>query len=351
MKQLKELILMNFKEFYREPGIIFWAILFPVLLAVGLGFAFSENADMDRKVAIVKRTEVPQRYDILNSNLIKAGNGKMGITSYKLIETGWDEAIRLIKKGKSSLILEVVKDSLIYHFDPSNPEAKLAYLQLLSVLESKNDVSAGTEINVLSQKGTRYIDFLLPGLLAMGIMMNCMWGISYSNVNKRSKMLLRRMVATPMKKSYYILSQFIARLSLSLIEGTILFLITYLIFDVPITGSLLGILVLYISGNFAFTGIAMLTSSKTANPQVANGLINLVILPMMLLSGIYFSYHNFPDSLITVIELLPLTLLVNDLRAIFLEGATLISVLPVAGALSLIGLIFFLIGLRIYKWY
>lgn len=351
MKQLKELVLMNFKEFYREPGIIFWAVLFPILLAVGLGFAFSENANMERKVALVKRAEIPSKYDLLNNPEVKSGNKKLGITSYNLIEVEWDEAIKMIKKGKTSIILEIVKDSVIFHFDPSNPEAKLAFLQLQSAIEPGIEQADGAEISVLSQKGTRYIDFLLPGLLAMGIMMNCMWGISYSNVNKRSKMLLRRMVATPMKKSYYILSQFIARLSLSLIEGILLFTITNLIFEVPITGSIVGIVVLYIAGNFAFTGIAMLTSARTANPQVANGLINLVILPMILLSGIYFSYHNFPDPLITVIELLPLTILVNDLRSIFLEGATLFDILPVAGALSAIGVVFFVLGLRIYKWY
>lgn len=353
MKQLKELILMNFKEFYREPGIIFWAILFPIILAIGLGFAFSENANLTRKVALVKSSLISsEKHSMLqNNSFIEAGNNEMGITTYHLLEVNWEGAIQMIKKGKTSIIIQLGKDSLTYHFDPSNPEAKLAYLQLSNTLDGDSAEINSGNVNVLSQTGTRYIDFLLPGLLGMGIMMNCMWGVSYSNVNKRSKMLLRRMVATPMRKTYYILAQFIARLLLSLLEGTLLFTITYLVFEVPITGSIAGILLLYITGNFAFTGIAMLTSSRTSNPQVANGLINLVILPMMLLSGIYFSYHNFPEPVITIIELLPLTLIVNDMRAIFLEGAGFASIIPVSLVLTGVGVVFFVMGLRIYKWY
>ena len=159
------------------------------------------------------------------------------------------------------------------------------------------------------------------------------------------------MVATPMKKTNYIMAQFISRVTLSAIEAIILVLFTMWFFNIKIQGSILTILILFIAGNIAFAGIAMLVSSRTDNSQVANGLINLVVLPMMILSGVYFSYHNFPDFMVSFIKLLPLTILADSIRNVFLEGASLQEVLSSAMILTAIGFVFFIFGLRIFKWY
>jgi ABC-type multidrug transport system permease subunit len=159
------------------------------------------------------------------------------------------------------------------------------------------------------------------------------------------------MVATPMKKSAFMTAQFIARIGLTAMEISIIMLFAYFYFDITIQGGFLPFFVLFIGGNIAFTGIAVFASSRTSNTQIGNGLINLVTMPMMILSGIFFSYHNFPDMAIIFIEKLPLTLLADSIRSVFNEGAQLIDILPVFGALSLIGFFFFAAGIRIYKWY
>lgn len=363
MKQISQLIGMHLKEFFREPGIIFWAILFPILMAWGLGLAFTKQNELIRTIALVdeensliKREDFGQFFVSLNPGegqplVKKIGNEQLGITTYQFRKSDWQESIIMLKRGKISMIMELVNDSVVYHFDPINPEAQLAYLQINAAFNQKSEPTKSVNISPLTQTGTRYIDFLVPGLMAMGIMMSCMWGISYSLIDKRMKKLLRRMVATPMKKSNFLFAQFVARLLLNFVESGLLFLFAYLYFDINLQGSWLALILILMAGNLAFTGIAIFVSSRTANTQVGNGLINLVVMPMMVLSGIFFSYHNFPDWAINIIQKLPLTILADNIRSIFIEGAGLAEIATPFFILLAVGAIAFFSGLRIYKWY
>lgn len=362
-KQLLQLIGIHLKEFSREPGIIFWSILFPILMAWGLGLAFSKQNELIRTVALVdeqnsltKSTTLGQFFVHANLNgnvplVKKLGNEKLGVTTYQFMKSDWQESIVMLKRGKVSLIMEWANDSVIYHFDPLNPEAQLAYLQISGAFNGDDLPAQPANVSPLTQTGTRYIDFLVPGLMAMSIMMSCMWGISYSLIDKRMKKLLRRMVATPMKKSSFLLAQFVARLLLNFMESGLLFIFAYFYFGISMQGNWLALILILFAGNITFTGIAILVSSRTANTQVGNGLVNLVVMPMMILSGIFFSYHNFPDWAITVIQRLPLTILADNLRSIFIEGAGLLEIATPFAVLTTIGLVTFISGLRIYKWY
>lgn len=355
-KQIVQLTLVQFKQFFREPGIIFWAIIFPILMAWGLGIAFTKKGELTKTIAVVSDVG----YNAINSFAgpeyeeglwqKKVGNEKLGFTNYKFMSVSWDEAVQMLKKGKTFLILRLTNNDIEYHFDPLNPDAQLSYLQLQPVLAG-DKVETEAVIKPMEQKGTRYIDFLVPGLVAMGIMMSCMWGISYNIIDKRIKKLLRRMVATPMRKRNYLGAQFISRLALGVIEAGLLILFAYLYFHIDIQGSIWAFLLMFLAGHVVFTGIAILVSSRAANTEIANGLINLVIMPMMVLSGIFFSYHNFPDWAVAVIKLLPLTMLSDQIRNVFIEGAGVADVMPYALILCGVGLVFYMAGMRIYKWY
>lgn len=350
MRQLLLLTGVELKEYLREPGIIFWGVLFPILLALGLGMAFSGGGSQDRTIAVI----CPANCGVLSFSLnedkpTKIGNEKIGYTNYRFRKTNWDDAILMLKQGKTALVIEEKNTGLQYHFDPANADAKLSYLQLSDYFNKNNHYA--DEINVLKQKGTRYIDFLVPGLVAMGIMMSSMWGISYSNVDRRNKKLLRRMVATPMKKYNYVIAQMTGRLIMSAIEAVLLILVTHWTFNINITGSIFALFLMFLAGNILFAGLAWLIASRTEKTQIANGLINLVIMPMMILSGIYFSYHNFPDFMIAVIRFLPLTILADNIRSIFIEGAGVPQVFQSFIILTVAGIVFLTIGIRVYKWY
>jgi ABC-2 type transport system permease protein len=373
-KQLWQLISALFREIIREPGVLFWGILFPILMSLGLGLAFTKKADVIRKVAIIniaERSRAGSENSVVADFLQKRceknvsvekdtwqwkytiKDAKLGNSVFLFYKMKWDEAIKLLKRGTINVLLLGMNDSVEYHFDPMNPDAQLTYLKLSSIVgkgEIQMDLSK-SEIKPLTVTGTRYIDFLVPGLIAMGVMMSSMWGISYGIIEKRSKKLLRRLVATPMKKSHFLVALITVRITMNFIESLVLFLFALFAFKMTIQGNISALILMFLAGNIAFAGIAVFVSSHTSNTEVGNGLINFVVFPMMVLSGIFFSYQNFPDWSLPVIKNLPLTMLTDGIRSIFNEGAGYHEVaLPIL-ILTATGALFFTVGLKIFKWH
>jgi len=356
-----QLIYIQFMEFFREPGTLFWSFFFPIVMAWGLGIAFTTRIETTRNVALIashtsfvdsiKKLADPAKNSTDTLLTLSLGNKKSGIVHYRFHNADWQSAPLMLKRGAISMIIEEKVGKPIYHFDPFNSEGQLAYLQLEPMISHKDNIYERGEISIIKQKGIRYIDFLIPGMLAVNLMMSVMWGISYTMIERRSKKLLRRMVATPMKKSEYLYAQFAARFILCVLEAIIIMAFAYYYFGITVEGSWIALILLFIAGFMTFSGISVLISSRTSNTYIGNGLINVVVMPMMLLSGIYFSYHNFPDVVIPYIQLLPLTILADHLRAIFIEGTGLIESAKAIAALAGLGVITFIGGLKIYKWY
>ena len=345
-RTLLNFVSVQFKEFFREPEILFWAIGFPIVLTFLLGIAIDKSGPAERKIAVV--AETPARADSARLWLEE----QLGEDSYiDVVSMDIDAALQAMKKGTVPLYIEKSADGGIrYFFDPRNREAHLAYLMIEHLIDQSLGGSAG-EIVSLEVPGTRYIDFLVPGLLAMGIMGSAMWGIGWSLIEMRMKKLLRRMAATPMRKSTFLGSFFVTRLIINAIEFTVIFLFAFFYFGVRVEGSVPALVLVLVSGNLAFAGLAVFTASRTRNSRVGNGLINAVTFPMTLLSGIFFSYHNFPEWAVPIVRKLPLTLLADSVRSIFTEGAGFaVTAIPTV-ALALIGLVFFAVGMRIFRWY
>ena len=374
--QLFELISAYFKEIIREPGVLFWGIAFPILMSLGLGIAFTKKPNVERDVAVIANNRpIPQVSDSTNKIMtflknharkveasdlsfetfkIVIPDPKLGNTTFLFQITTWQNAMILLKRGNLSIILDEKNGKIQYQFDPRNPDAQLTYLKLSELFGEKGQISnlrKETNIEPLTVSGTRYIDFLVPGLIAMGIMMSSMWGLSYGIIDKRSKKLLRRMVATPMRKSYFLIALITVRIGMNFVESALLFLFAALVFNITIQGNIATLLVIFLAGNIAFAGIAIFISSHTGNTEIGNGLINVVVLPMMVLSGIFFSYHNFPDWSLPFIRIMPLTMLADGIRSIFIEGTGFAqNFLPIVILLTT-GVFFFTIGLKIFKWH
>ena len=371
--QIRQLFIALFREIIREPGVLFWGILFPILMALGLGIAFARKPDVTRKIAVIasdekmNNTQESVIYRFLEMSCeknkdykpgewkwsFKIEDDKLGNSIFLFYETNWDEAMMFLKRGSFNVIMTDPDDKAEYHFDPMNSDAELTYLKLSNIIGGGTiiPVKNNAEIRPLTVKGTRYIDFLVPGLISLGVMMSCMWGISYGIIEKRSKKLLRRMVATPMKKSHFLIALISVRLVMNFIESMVLFLFALLAFKMTIQGDISALILIFVAGNIAFSGIAVFVSSHTSNTEVGNGLINFVVTPMMVLSGIFFSYQNFPEWSLPVIKNLPLTMLADGIRSIFNEGAGYSHVaLPIL-ILTVTGIIFFFAGLKIFKWH
>ena len=360
--QLYQLIICRFAETLREPEVLFWGIVFPVLISIGLGLAFSQKNESKFNIMRVgtNYTQIDSLLTIYGQKSEKNGkevyawtvtDATLGNTTYHFIRSSWDEAIISLKRGESDVIITDSLSKVGYHFDPSNAQAQLVYMKLSALIKSPTHVNhAQQQITPLTLKGVRYIDFFIPGLIAFGLMSSLLWGISYTIIECRSKKLLRRMIATPLKKSNFLIAIMFVRTTMNVAEALILFFFAWLLFDIHIQGSIAAFALLFVAGNVAFTGVAVLLSCRTSKTEAGTGLINLVQMPMMLLSGIFFSYHNFPDWSIGAIKLLPLTALADGFRAVFNEGAGLLQVAAPSATLFVLGIVCFVIGMRWFKW-
>jgi len=374
LNQLWQLILALFREIIREPGVLFWGILFPILMSVGLGLAFTKKTDVIRKVAVINSSErsiTLSDINVIEDFLLKSceknnspdkkawqwkykkKDEKLGNSIFLFYNMEWDDAMKFLKRGTINLLITGQNNSVEYHFDPMNADAELTFLKLSSIIGKGEIISAesNSEIKPLTVTGTRYIDFLVPGLIGMGVMMSSMWGISYGIIEKRSKKLLRRLVATPMRKSHFLIALITVRITMNFIESSVLLIFSLIAFKMTIQGDISALILTFLAGNIAFAGIAVFASSHTSNTEVGNGIINFVVFPMMILSGIFFSYQNFPDWSLPVIRNLPLTMLTDGIRSIFNEGAGYHELALPIFIMIAVGVVFFSVGLKIFKWH
>jgi ABC-type multidrug transport system permease subunit len=354
------LTLAHLKEFFREPGAMFWSFGFPILMAIGLGVAFSGKKEIIHGVALIPSTDPSQviikstffgGQTAVDTVIEKRFENENGLTRYTFHITDWKTAEIMMKRGVINSILTEEDGKILFHYDPMNPEGELIQIQLSSFFINGHLGQDTGSIRPLKAKGMRYIDFLIPGLMTMGVMMSIMWGVCYSLIEKRSKKLLRRMVATPMRKTDFMTAYWVSRLLLTMFDTLVLLIFGYYFFGVIVQGSFLALILMFLAGNVAFFGLAILISSRTSNTQVGNGIISVVTTPMMVLSGIFFSYQNFPSWAIGVIKILPLTKFTDEVRGIINEGAGLLDVADGVGILAAFGILMFALGLRIYKWF
>jgi ABC-2 type transport system permease protein len=335
-----ELASTRTKEFLREKEAMFWVFGFPLILALALGFAFREKPPDRVPVAVVAGPSAAQRLAALQ----KSATLLPRIMSEQ-------EARDALRRGKISLLIEG-SDTVVYRFDSTRPDA-------LSTRQDADDAlqTAAGRRNVfvsrderVHEQGARYIDFLIPGLIGMNLMGTGMWSMGFTIANARMKKLLKRLVATPMRKTDYLLAQFLSRLVWLIIEVTVLVAFGWMIFGVRVNGSIPVLALLCIVGGYAFSGIGLLTASRARSIEAVSGLMNLIMMPMWLCSGVFFSYERFPDSVRPIIRILPLTLLNDALRAVVNDGAGLAQIAFQLGVLSVWGLVTFIIGLKVFRW-
>jgi ABC-2 type transport system permease protein len=335
-----ELALTRAKEFVRESEALFWVFGFPLILALALGFAFREKPPDRVPIAIVAGPNAQQRLAALQ----KSPTLLPRIMSEQ-------EARDALRRGKVSLLIEGSND-VVFRFDATRPDAQSARREADDALQTaagRRNVIVTREERVHEQ-GARYIDFLIPGLLGMNLMGTGMWSMGFTIANARMKKLLKRLVATPMRKTDYLLAQFLSRLIWLLLEVTVLVAFGWLVFGVRVNGSLLLLAILCIVGGFSFSGIGLLTASRARTIEAVSGLMNLIMMPMWICSGVFFSYERFPDSVKPFIRLLPLTLLNDALRAVINDAASLAQIAGKLALLAAWGLVTFMIGLKVFRW-
>ena len=335
-----QLLLMRLRGFAREPSATFWVFVFPLLMSVVLGLAFRNQAGTRLSVAV---TEGPERAAVIAALRVSDGLTPTEMTA--------DEAREALRKGKVALAV-VPETTPRVLLDPTQPDARSARLLVVDALER---AAGRTDPRPLAEErvtipGTRYIDFLVPGLLGFGLMSSSIWGIGWGIVQMRMGKLLRRLAATPMRKLDFLLAFATARLLLAFLEVLFFLGFARLLFDVRVAGNPLTFLLWGLLGALSFGGLSALVASRAQNSETASGLMNLVTLPMTVVSGVFFSASHFPGWAQPVLRALPLTALIDGLRAISIEGAGLAALLGPSLVLVVWGVGSFALALRLFRW-
>jgi ABC-2 type transport system permease protein len=344
-KGYRELLLARMKELWREPEVIFWVFVFPVLLALGLGIAFrNKPADVSR-VAIVSGPEAARALELLK------GAPQIGSFRAEVLPTA--EALNQFRLGKYDLVVTPrAGGGLEYQYDAARPESALAR----AAVDDAMQTAAGrkdtlpTSARVSTEPGARYIDFLIPGLLGMNLMNSGMWGVGFALVDMRQRKLLKRFMATPMRRGDFLLALASSRLVLMLPELVLLLGFGVVVFHMRVMGSWAAMIFISAVGALCFGGLGLLTASRAQKIETASGLINVVMMPMWIFSGVFFSYERFPAVIQPWIKALPLTALNDALRATLLEGASLAGQGTRLLVLALWGGLSFLLALRWFRW-
>ena len=330
----------RFLEFVREPEALFWVFVFPVLLALGLGIAFRNRPAESLRIGVeegpgsAELTEALDRSPSLVAQLMAP-----------------EKARTDLRTGKLALVV-VPGDPTTYVFDQARNESRLARLLADDVIQrdaGRADPRAVREL-YLTEPGSRYIDFLIPGLLGLNLMGSGMWGIGFTIVQTRRRRLLKRLLATPMRKSHFLGSFILSRLVFMILELLAVVGFGWLVFDVRVHGSILDLLLVAVVGALAFAGLGLLTASRAQTIEGVSGIMNVVMLPMWIFSGVFFSYANFPDAMQPFIQALPLTTLNDALRAVMIDGAPLSANLSRLAVTAGWGALSFVAALKIFRW-
>jgi ABC-type multidrug transport system permease subunit len=345
-----QLVLARLREFIREPEAVFWVFGFPIVMVVALGIAFRN-----------------QPVETVSVDIVDNGAGATwaiaalgDLERFKAEKIAADDARRRLRTDKTDLVVTVnqaastgdASRQFDYVYDPTRPKSVIARNAVDDALEraaGRKDVATQRE-ELLDEPGGRYIDFLVPGLLGMSLMGGGLWGVGFVTVDLRIRKLLKRFLATPMKKSQFLGGIMVSRMMFMVPEVLILLVFARYAFDVRNHGSFIDVLILILLGSVTFSGLGLLIASRAKTIEAVSGLMNLVMLPMWMLSGIFFSSERFPDAAQPFIKALPLTPLNDTLRAVMLEGSPLINHLGQLGILAAWGVVAFALGLRWFRW-
>lgn len=336
---LRELTLTRFRLFVREPSAVFWTFGFPILLSIALGIAFRNRPPEAVQVAIERGSGADGIALALQSPRVKA----------QIVDA--QTARQELRTGKVSLVV-TGHPPRTYRYDETRPGGRLARLlvdDLLQRSEGRRDPTPVADDRV-TEIGARYVDFLIPGLVGFNLMSSGMWGLGYVIVEMRTKKLLKRMLATPMRRGDFLLSFVAVRALFVFVEVPVLFAFARAAFGLRVAGSPVLLIAIALLGAVAFAGLGLLVASRARNTETVGGLVNLVILPMSVGSGVFFSTSNFPDSIQPLLRVLPLTALNDALRAVANEGAGMLEVRSQIALLAAWTVASFAGALTLFRW-
>ena len=340
--QLLQLCLWRFREFWRRPEALFWTYGFPLIMLLCLGFAFRDAEALPLHVEV--------RGPNASTVATQLESSKADLTVEQSSDDNWKKRLQ---SGRVHAVVESVasSESFVIWAEENRAESRTARWIVENALRRKED-SRTTQIDVrkLDAPGSRYIDFLVPGMMAMNLMGGGLWGVGFAIVDLRVRKLLKRLLATPMSKFYFMASLMIVRMVFAVCELTALLLFSHFVFGVGCQGSFAELLIVLVLGGLSFVSIGLLIASRVQTIEAISGLMNLVMVPMWILGGIFFSNERFPEIVQPLLRSLPVVALVDSIRAIMLDGQSILNLWQPILVLLVWTVVCFAVAGRIFRW-
>lgn len=342
---LVQLFLARFREFIRTPEAVFWGYGFPLVMVTALGLAFRSEPVQPAIVMIEDGPGADAAASALNDPAL-----------FRVQRGSADDCRRQLRSGKVEVVLVTARmeseSGVEFRCDETRPGSLAARDRVNDALQRAagrlDPLSVKTE--KITEPGSRYIDFLVPGLIGMGLMGGGVWGVGYAIVDMRIRQVLKRFLGTPMKKHHFVAAMMASRMVFMFPEIITILLISRFMFDVSSHGGYLPVMVIVVLGAFQFASIGLAIASRARTLEAVGGLMNLTMVPMWIGSGIFFSSERFPDAVQPLIRLLPLTPVITSLRQVMQEGAGMAAIAPNLALMALWSGVCFVVALKIFRW-
>lgn len=325
------------REFLRDRGTLAWNIVLPVVLMFGLAFAFSGDGRDEYTVGVLQQSEL----------LDSVAHPFLGTRFIKFVVTNDEaDAFRKVERHQLDLLVQF-GDRPHYWINPESPKGYFAERLLL-----QSDTENGGEIQKaeISGNAVRYVDWVLPGILGMNMMFSCLFGVGYVVVRYRKNGFLKRLRATPLRPVEFIIAQIASRMVLIMLITIFVYTGTHLILDTQMEGNYLTLLLIAAVGAMSMVSLGLMVAARVTSEELAGGLLNVINWPMMLLSGVWFSLEGAGPALQFAAKIFPLTHVLDSARAVMLDGATLIDVIPDVAILLAMSAVFLALGARFFRW-
>jgi ABC-2 type transport system permease protein len=347
---MRKLFGASAKMLYRDKQALFWSLAFPVIFAVVFGlFDFEQSPDVE--IDLVGETASPV-YGAMEQGL---GH----IDSFVITErSDLDASLARLEDGDADVVLAVQGANVDVRYDETNFQTnQFAITAIERIVDRVNLAAAGVSEPTVSMQASgvavgdvSYYDFLLPGLVAMGVMNASIVGMAVAISRFREQRILRRILATPLAPIRFLSAQVGARLVLSLVQSALILAVGIFLFGAELQGPLIWLFVLVTFANLIFLNIGFAAAGRAKNPDAAQGIANAIALPMMFLSGTFFPTETLPVIVQWIVKFLPLTPLLEAIRAVSVEGEPITSVGPQILALTIWVGVSFLLASRMFRF-
>jgi len=325
------------REFYRDKAGLGWNIVMPFLMVFGFAFVFAEGPDDVFKVGVLTR----------NGDTIQAIAPFLRLQHVRFLPLGdLESAIAKVERHQIDLLLDPAGGPRYW----VNEHSAKGYLAERLLRSAYADSEALPQRQTVSGRSLRYVDWVLPGVLAMNIMFSSLWGVGWVIVRYRKNGVLRRLQATPLSALEFLTAQVLSRLTVVLLSSLVVYLGADIFLDFVMQGSYLVLFLVYLAGALCLISLGLVVAACLRTEELADGVLNIMAWPMLLLSGVWFSMEGASPAAQAISKLLPLTHLVNAARRVMVDGATVTQVLPEIALLAGTSLLLLVVAARLFRW-